>query len=90
VTWTWALVGGGLGLLGWHFRWWAGIALALLPAAYFVALHQEIADPHVGPAIVQEAGYRYVLWSYGAVAIFLAIHLAGLWHAVRGGSRVAS
>src|SRR5262245_40394120 len=77
VTWTWALLGGVVGLVGWHFRWWAGAGLAVLPAAYFALLHLELTDPHVGRAIVAEAGLGYLFWSYGAVATFLVLHLTG-------------
>jgi hypothetical protein len=90
VTWAWALVGGALSLVGWRFRWWAGAALALLPAAYLAGLHFELADPYVGPAIVEEAGHGYVFWSYCAVAAFMVLNLAGLWRVVRGRSDVAS
>jgi hypothetical protein len=90
VTWAWALVGGALGLVGWRFRWWLGAALALLPAAYFVGLHFELADPYVGPAIAAEAGRGYRLWSYGAVVVFVVMHMVGLWRALRGRSYAAS
>ena len=49
VTWAWALVGGALGLVGLRYRWWAGAALALLPAAYFTGLHAELTDPTLVP-----------------------------------------
>jgi hypothetical protein len=83
VTWTWALVGGAIGLVGWRFRWWAGAVLAVPPAAYFAVLHFELTDSQVGPAMVAEAGHEYLFWSYGAVATFAVLHLAGLWRAVR-------
>jgi len=90
VTWTWALIGGAVGLVGWRFRWWVGAAFAVVPAAYFVALHFELTDPHVGPAIVAEAGRGYVFWSYGAVVAFAVLHLTGVWQLARGRRHVAS
>lgn len=55
---------GALGFAGWGFRWWAGAALAFLPARYFLMLHHELTDPSVGPLILAEAGHGYVIWSY--------------------------
>jgi hypothetical protein len=89
AIWTWALFGGVLGALGWRFRWWAGAALAVLPAVYFIGRHFELSDPYLGPAIVAEAGRRYVLFSYGAVAVFTLLHVAG-WLLFRRRKHVAS
>lgn len=82
----WSLIGGTLGFLGWRFRWWAGASVALLPATYFVALHSELSDPYVGPAIVAEAGLGYVVGSYCAAIVFVLMHAAGMWSALRGRS----
>ena len=59
-----------LGVLGFflaRIRWWAG--LAVLPAVAFFSfrLLSELYDPHVGPAIREEAGLSYVLQVYAAV-----------------------
>jgi hypothetical protein len=40
----------------------------------------EIVDKE--PALA-EAGHEYLFWSYGAVATFAVLHLAGLWRALR-------
>ena len=90
ATWAWALIGGALGLAGWRFRWWAGVVSTLLPAAYFAGLHFELTDPYVGPDIVKEAGRGYVLWSYCAAVVFIALHATGMWHVLRGRPHVAS
>ena len=90
AMWVWALLGGALGVLGWGFRWWAGAALAVLPTLYFVGLHFELTDPYVGPTIVAEAGRRYFLLSYGAVAVFMLLHAVGLWLSFRRRKHVAS
>lgn len=90
VIWAWALIGGSLGIIGWRFRWWVGAALALLPAGYFLALRSEITDPYVAPAIIEEAGYGYVRWSYYAAAVFIALHAIGVWRAVRRPSQRAT
>jgi len=90
VIWTWALVGGALGFVGWHFRWWLGAGLGLLAASYFVALYSEMTDPYVGPAIMEEAERGYVRWSYCAAAVFVILHVAGVWHSLRGRGHVAS
>jgi hypothetical protein len=89
ATWAWALVGGVLGLVGWHFRWWTGAASIVLPATHFSGLFLELTDPHVGPAIVEEAGRGYVFWTYAAIAVFISCHVAGVWDAVQGRSHVA-
>jgi hypothetical protein len=37
----------------------------------------ELRDPTVGPTIIQEAGYSYVVQSYAAMAIALVLPLLG-------------
>jgi hypothetical protein len=50
--------------------------LAIVVAAY--ALVAEITDPHVGPAILEEAGRGYVIQSYIAIGVATVLTLAGL------------
>lgn len=67
VIWAWAILGGALAVLGWRLRRWAGAVRAACPGAFFAGLHFELADPHVGSAIVEEAGQRFVRSSHGAL-----------------------
>jgi hypothetical protein len=74
------IVGGALGLAGFFAgrrRPW----LALLPLAallvFGLARLSELQDPFVGPAIREEAGNGYALLTYVAVAVGIALCVAG-------------
>ena len=53
-------------------RWWLG--LLLLPVIGFIGFSNiaEVRDPYVGPAILQEAGQRYVTLSYAMLLSAIA------------------
>jgi len=51
----------GLGYLLSRRRWWWGLLALPLVAAFAWSDVSELYDPFVGPAIVREAGYAYVL-----------------------------
>jgi hypothetical protein len=48
------------------------------------SFHWELTDPHVGPAILEEAGQAYVLQAYGAMLVCATLHLAGVVALIRG------
>lgn len=75
--WAWALAACGLGLVGWRFRWWLGALAALIGLPFFVAVHSELRDPFVGPAISAEAGPTYVWSVHLATLAFLVAHGIG-------------
>lgn len=70
-----------LGLVGYaavRFRRWLVIpALALIAAAAWTQLG-DLLDPHLGPAIMQEAGGSYVGQAGAAVALAVILCVLGL------------
>jgi hypothetical protein len=76
--WTWALCAGIGGLVGWPIAWPLGLAAALFGVPFFLGLFGEITDPHIGPAIVNEAGRGYVYQSCAALALFVLLHAVGV------------
>jgi hypothetical protein len=67
---------GGLGLTGYLLsrrRWWWGL-LALPVIAVFAWIDtSELRDPYVGPAILREAGYTYVVGWYTVMVAGFAL-----------------
>jgi hypothetical protein len=71
----------GLGLVGFaatRFRRW--LVLPVLAVIAFVAWSQlgKLADPLVGPAIIQVAGRGYLIQSCAAVALAVILAVLGL------------
>ena len=83
--WTWALLLGALGFVAWRRHPALGAFAALVAAVLVWGFHFELADPHVGPAILQEAGPGYVVQAYAAMLVCAAFHLAGVSLAGRQG-----
>lgn len=77
-VWVSSLLLGLGGLLLSRYKWW--LVLSVIAVALVLALAQisELHDPFVGPAIVREAGYSYVLQSYLAAAISIVLPSIGL------------
>jgi hypothetical protein len=82
-TWAFSLIGGGLALGAARFRWWLGVIIGLLPAAYFIDLWQEVRDPFVGPAIRHEAGASYVWFSAIAAVVWIGLTGTGVMAGIR-------
>jgi len=61
-----------------RYRFW--LALIMLPLLlFFLQLHvEELNHPSIGIAIVEEAGYSYVIHSYIAMAIAVVLSLIGV------------
>src|SRR5687767_3582721 len=79
--WYMWLVYPGLGVLALKVgsvRPWLAAMLALLILWIGSGQHGELTDPFVGPAILREAGRGYVVQSYLAIGIGLALALAGM------------
>ena len=71
-----AILYGVLGALGYVLsrqRWWWGLLLLPLVAALAWRDVSELYDPFVGPAIVMEAGYSYVLGWHALIIAGLAL-----------------
>ena len=70
-------VGGAVGFFASRkWRWSAFIFLPLLALLGAVQL-VELWDPHVGPAIQQEAGNTYVIWSYISIGSGIILPIMG-------------
>jgi hypothetical protein len=78
VVWTSSLLLGIGGLLLSRYKWWMVIIVIALALVLALAQIEELRDPSVGPAIVREAGYGYVLQSYVAAAISILLPSIGL------------
>jgi hypothetical protein len=77
VVWGWAIFGGVLGASAWSVRWWLGLPISAVVGLRLAGVWSEIADPHVGVAILAEAGEGY-LWSIaGANVTAAALHVLG-------------
>lgn len=86
ALWWFFLVCGAVGVVGFLFcRWkrWTGFVILPLCALFAHGITAELRDPYVGPMILQEAGYRYVIGAYVAAALSLAIPAIGLALQVR-------
>lgn len=78
AIWPAALATGIAGFVGWRFAWPVALLAMVGGGIFFLALLGEINDPHVGPAIVREAGQAYVNRAYAALATFVALHASGM------------
>src|SRR2546426_11784178 len=77
-VWGAALLPGVGGFAAARFRRW--VPLPALAVIAFLAYSQlsELADPVVGPAIIQEAGRGYLIHSCAAVALAVLLSVLGL------------
>ena len=87
AIWISSLLLGIGGLLLSRYKWW--LATLVIPIALALALGQilELRDPFVGPHIVREAGYSYVLHSYLAAALSIFLPSLGLMMKWRGSGK---
>jgi hypothetical protein len=80
--WAYAVVAGLTGAAAWRYfpraiaAVIAGVVFAV-GASFLLAVYSELTDPHVGPAIIVEAGPRYVMHFWAATAVFAVLHLIG-------------
>jgi hypothetical protein len=71
VLWAWALAFNVIALLLALVRRWLGLIVVPFTAFFAWAVHSELSDPFVGPAILEELGPGYVIGSYFSVAFGL-------------------
>ena len=64
---------GGVGYLLSRRRWWWGLLLLPLVAVFTWRDLSELHDPFVGPDIVREAGYVYVIGWYALIVAGFAL-----------------
>jgi hypothetical protein len=78
AIWGAALLLGLLGFAAVRFRRW--LVLPALALIAFLAWTQlgDLADPFVGPAIIQELGRGYLIQSCAAVALAVILSVVGL------------
>jgi hypothetical protein len=75
--WIVSLVFGVGGFFLANYRYWL-LAVVLCIAVLLAWSHlSELHEPTVGPAIIQEAGYNYVVQSYVAITIAFLLPLIG-------------
>lgn len=78
VIWGGAAALGVISYVAVRFRRWLVLpALALIAIVAWIQLG-DLLDPHVGPAIIQEAGMWYVGQAGAAVALAVILCVAGL------------
>jgi hypothetical protein len=88
--WIGAALWGGGGFFACR-RWpWAALLLVPVLALADWGLYDEIHDPFVGPAILQEAGAAYPLHAYATSVLTLALIAAGVAAHVRLRARLPS
>jgi ABC-type dipeptide/oligopeptide/nickel transport system permease component len=78
AIWVSALIGSLVCFWSGQYKWW--IPIIIFPIAIARPLGCVIAtlDPHVGPAIFNEAGWSYVLQAYAATFLVLFSLIAGV------------
>jgi hypothetical protein len=70
-------------LLG-RWKWWLPILIWPLSTLYAVGLLLELHDPYVGPAILHEAGWSYIVQGHVAAFACIAGPLATIaWSVLR-------
>lgn len=79
ANWLWAVVGGGLAILAWRWRWWVGVIVSTLALVHPYVMYLEVNDPSVGPAIRREAGQGYVTQYYWSAAVAVALHMVAAY-----------
>ena len=80
IVWSIFLALGALGLLLARVRQWLGIAATAFVVLISSMVVIELHDPIIGPAIVAEAGMKYVVQTYAAMSIGIGLPLVGaLW-----------
>lgn len=78
AIWGAALLLGFLGFVAARFRRWLALpALTLVGIAVWTQLG-DLLDPHVGPAIMEEAGQWYVAQAGAAIALAVILCVLGL------------
>ncbi len=78
AIWGAAVLLGGVGFFATRFRRWLVLpALALVGLAAWTELG-DLLDPHVGAAIIQQAGMWYVAQAGAAVALAVILCVVGL------------
>jgi hypothetical protein len=75
--WTAGLLTGVLGFFAWRRHVVLGVPVSLVAVLLAWAVHSELADPYVGPAILAEAGRSYFVQAYGVMLMCAALHIAG-------------
>jgi hypothetical protein len=78
AIWIISLLLGIGGLLLSRYKWWMATTVIAIALVFALAQILELRDPFVGPAIVREAGYSYIVQSYLAVAISIVLPSLGL------------
>ncbi len=76
--WTWCLLGVLLGFALCRLRAWLIFVVLPIMLVLPIAAIVELQDPYVGPAILEEAGYNYVIQIYVASLVTIAGPVAGV------------
>ncbi len=77
--WIWALAAGFLAILGWRWRWWAGLLVTVVGVLAIPGFYFELNDRFVGPAIRAEAGSGYVANYYASAVVWLALNAVAVY-----------
>ncbi len=75
--WLLSLVIGVGGFFLVRYRYWLLAVVLAIASVLAWSQPSELRDPLVGPVIIREAGYSYVVQSYVAIAIALSLPLIG-------------
>ena len=78
VIWGYTLIGSLVCFWSGQYKWW--IPIIIFPIAIGLPLGSviETLDPHVGPAIFNEAGWSYVLQAYAATFLVVFALIGGV------------
>ena len=79
-VWAWGLGGAVVIYFVARYLHWSLAVICLLAASLVPwAILQEVHDPHVGPAIVREAGLTYVLSAHASLALVWGAAIMGVY-----------
>lgn len=82
-NWLWSVAGGLVAMAAWRWRWWSGLTVSSIVLTGLLAVHSELQDPFVGPAIRSEAGEGYVTQFYLAAVVAVVLNGSGVYLGLR-------
>jgi hypothetical protein len=78
AIWSWSIVAAGIGYGLCRLRPWLAFITLPLALSFIALILLELADPHVGPAILREAGWPYLAGLGGGTILIVLAHTVGI------------
>ncbi len=84
VIWIWCLGASLIGFVAGRWKPWLGGVLLVVSLILPATVLFELGDRNIGPHIVREAGWSYVVGAWAATVVLLVSHVSGIVIGVRG------